>query len=71
MTVLGPLALAVLVVCVDLSVFVDARAWERRGTPVVFRFGSFTIETPQSWAVACLLLFVFAVPVYAVARREA
>jgi hypothetical protein len=38
--------------------------------PVVFRFGDFTIGTPEAWAAACLLLFVIFMPVYAVARRS-
>lgn len=58
------------VVCVDLCVFADARRWERRGTPVVFRYGSLAVGTPEAWAVGCLLLFVIFVPLYAVARRS-
>jgi hypothetical protein len=68
-TLLVPLVAVVLVACVDLWVLADARRWARLGTPVVFRFGSFSVETPETWAVACLLLFVFFVPIYAVARR--
>ncbi len=70
MTILAPLVIAVVVVCVDVWVLVDARRWARRGTPVVFRLGSFTIGTPEAWVVACLLLFVIFVPIYAVARRS-
>jgi hypothetical protein len=70
MNALAALAVAVVVVCVDLWVLTDARRWAQRGTPVVLRLGTFTIGTPEAWAVACLLLFVFFVPIYAVARRS-
>lgn len=66
---LAPLAVACVVVTVDVWVFADARRLQRSGTPVVARAGSFAIETPEAWAIACLLLFVFFVPLYAVARR--
>jgi len=69
MTGLAALIVAIVVVCVDLWVFVDARHWALHGTPVVFRLGSFTLGSPEAWALACLVLFVFFVPIYAVARR--
>ena len=70
MTVLGPAVLAGMVACLDLWIFIDARRWAKRGTPVVFRFGSLTIGTPEAWTVACLLLFVIFMPIYMVARRS-
>lgn len=70
MTTLPALVIAGVVVCVDVWVLADARRWARQGTPVVFRFGPFTIATPEAWALACLLLFVISVPIYAVARRS-
>lgn len=56
--------------CVDLWVLSDAQRLARQGTPVVVRFGPCTIATPQAWTVACLVVFVIFVPVYAVARRR-
>jgi hypothetical protein len=69
-TLLVPVAVVVFVAGVDLWVLADARRWARRGTPVVSRVGPFTIETPETWAAACLLMFVIFVPIYAVARRS-
>lgn len=66
---LAPVLVALLVACVDLWVLADARRWERAGTPVVFRLGSLRITTPEAWVRACLVLFVFFVPIYSVARR--
>jgi hypothetical protein len=62
------MVIAAVVVGLALWVLADARHWARRGTPVVARFGSLTIATPQAWAVACLLAFVIFVPTYVVAR---
>jgi hypothetical protein len=70
MTVLAPLVIAGVVVCLDLWVLADARRWARQGTPVVFRIGSVTVGTPEAWAAACLLLFVIFVPIYVVARNS-
>jgi hypothetical protein len=67
---LAPVLVVLAVVCVDLWVFADARRWERAGTPVVFRLGTLRIATAQAWVLACLVLFVFFVPIYAVARRD-
>lgn len=65
-----PAFVALLVVSVDVWVLTDARRWAQAGSPVVFRFGSLSIATPESWALACLVLFVFFLPIYAVARRS-
>ncbi len=70
MTVLAPLLIASVVVCLDLWVLADARRWAGQGTPVVFRFASLAIRTPEGWAIACLLVFVIFVPIYLVARRS-
>jgi hypothetical protein len=68
--VFTPLAVALVVVGAAAWVLVDARRWARAGTPVVFRIGSLTIERPETWAALCLLLLVFALPIYAIARRN-
>jgi hypothetical protein len=67
--VIAPVIIAGLVICADVWVLLDARRWTRKGTPVVFRFGSITIATPETWAALCLLLFVIFLPIYAIARR--
>jgi hypothetical protein len=67
--VVAAFVVVVVIACVDLWVLADARRWARVGSPVVFRLGSFSLETPERWAVACLLLFIFFVPIYAAARR--
>jgi hypothetical protein len=69
-TVLAPLIVVALVVGAALWVLADARQWDRQGTPVGFRAGPIAIDTPQAWAIACLVLFVIFLPIYAVARRS-
>ncbi len=71
MTVLlVPVLAALVVVALDVWVLADARHWVRVGTPVTLRLGAFRLETPESWFVACLLLWIFFFPTYLVARRS-
>ena len=64
------MAVVLVVAAVALWVLTDARRWAQAGTPVVFRLGALSISTPEAWAVGCLVLFIFFVPIYAVARRD-
>ena len=38
------------------------------GAPVVARIGSFAVETPETWFLGCLVLFIFFLPLYMVSR---
>lgn len=66
----APVVVVLAVVAVDLWVWTDARRWARAGTPVVLRVGSLRIATPESWFLACLVLLIFFLPIYLVARRS-
>jgi len=70
MTARIAVALVMVVVASDLWVFLDARRWERAGTPIALRLGSIHLEAPESWFVACLVLWIFFFPTYVVARRK-
>ena len=59
-----PLVLAIFVVAIDAWVYSDAKAHADRGAPVVFRAGSFSVETPAAWFLGCLLLWVIFFPLY-------
>lgn len=65
----GPLALLLVALAVDVWVVLDARTREASGDPVVAEVGPVTLSTPQQWLLACLLVWVVAVPLYLVARR--
>lgn len=61
--------LAVLLVTVGW-VYRDAGRHVVAGEPVVLRLGSVRVETPAAWAALCLLLWVFAFPLYLRARQR-
>jgi hypothetical protein len=64
--VTGALPLVVLGVLVafDLWVYLDAAARARADRPVVLSVGSFTLDTPAVWFVACLVLSLLFIPLY-------
>ena len=73
---MGPTGLVVLlplvlVVAADIWVYADARSRQSAGREPGVRFGSLQVNTPEAWAIGCLVLFVIAFPTYLVARREA
>lgn len=45
-------------------VYRDARAYNQRGTPIVYSHGTLRIATPAAWFVACALLCEMFVPAY-------
>ena len=66
--VLGPLIVLLAILAIDLWVYADARRWAAQGAPVVARIGSFAAETPETWFLGCLVLFIFFFPLYMVSR---
>lgn len=56
------------VIAIDGWVFFDAKMRADRGTPVIFRAGSFVVDTPGAWFLACLLLWVIFFPLYMINR---
>ena len=65
---LGGLTLLVVVGIVDLWIFLEARGRQARGQEVIATIGAVTIPTPEQWLLGCIVLWVFAVPLYLVAR---
>jgi hypothetical protein len=63
-----PLIAAIVVVAIDAWVYADAKAHADRGGPVVFRAGSFAVDTPAAWFLGCLLLWVIFFPIYLTSR---
>jgi hypothetical protein len=61
------LALAV-ALPLDVWVWVDARAHARRDEPVVLSIGSFTLQDPLQWTVACVVLLIVFFPAYLACR---
>ncbi len=67
----GGAALGLLLVAlvVDAWVFLEARAREAEGRAIVATVGPVTLATPAQWLLGCLLLWVFVVPLFLVARN--
>ena len=63
-SVLAPILLMVILFTADAWVYTDARARAGQGRPVTFSFGSFVVETPITWFLGCLILFVVFFPLY-------
>jgi len=68
-TAFGAITLLAGALVVDVWVFVDARSRSHAGDDVVATVGPITLGTPEQWLIASLLLWVFVVPLYLVARR--
>ncbi len=66
---LGPLALLLLAVSVDTWVFLDAKRRRDSGNDVVASVGPLTFSEPAHWLLGCIVLWIFVVPFYLVARR--
>jgi hypothetical protein len=67
---LVPIIVVILVLGTDIWVYTDARARAEQGDPVVFSVGSMQLDSPEVWAVVCLLLWVFAFPIYLSSRNH-
>ncbi len=67
---LAPLLVLVVVLATDAWVYMDATAQENRGTPVIFSFGSFVVETPAAWFLASLVMWIVFFPIYLAGRRH-
>jgi hypothetical protein len=70
-TALVVLVPIVLVIAADIWVYVDARSRQGTGREPGVRIGSLQVESPEAWALGCLVLFVIVFPMYLIARREA
>jgi hypothetical protein len=75
MMALGSIALIpILVLLIALSsdvwVFVDAKAHDERGTPVVASIGRLEVATPAAWLLGCLLLWILFFPLYITRRNQ-
>ena len=63
-----PVIVVLVLMAIDGWVFSDAKTRAARGTPVIFRAGSFVVDTPGAWFLACLLLWVIFFPLYMINR---
>jgi hypothetical protein len=69
-TALVPILLLLALLSTDVWVYADAKAQSEQGTPIVFSAGSFKVDTPASWFVACLILWILFFPLYITSRNQ-
>jgi cytochrome c oxidase assembly factor CtaG len=50
-------------------VYTDATQRQRRREPVTVAIGSFELDDPVQWTLACLVLWILFFPLYLTARR--
>lgn len=58
-----------LIVAADVWVYLDARSRQGTRREVSATVVSMQVDTPQAWLLWCVVLFVFAFPLYLTARR--
>jgi hypothetical protein len=64
-----PLVALAILAATCIWVYRDAKANEDAGTPVLFRAGNLRVDTPETWAIGCLVLFCVFLPLYLTARN--
>ena len=67
---LVPIAVVIVILGADVWGYTDAKAHAERGVPVVFSVGSIQLDSPEIWAVACLVLSVVCCPLYFASRNH-
>jgi hypothetical protein len=70
LSAITPVIVLLIVLLTDVWVYLDANAHLARGEPVVVSIGSFSLESPATWVVVCLVLWIVAFPLYVVARGK-
>lgn len=65
---LVPVLVVLVIVAIDVWVYSDSKQRADQGAPVVVRIGAFVVETPATWFVGCLLLWILFFPLYMVNR---
>ena len=65
---LVPVLVLLVILAIDLWVYDDAKQRADQGAPVVVRIGAFVLETPKTWFVGCLILWIIFFPLYMVSR---
>ena len=64
------LLILLVVAATDAWIYFDAKRQRDLGEPVVLTVGSLRVETPEAWLLACIVLWIIAVPLYLTGRRH-
>jgi hypothetical protein len=65
-----PIVFAVVVLATDAWVYWDARAHRDAGDPVEVAIGPLRVETPETWFLGVLVLWVVFFPLYLTATNR-
>jgi hypothetical protein len=63
-----PVLVVLVILAIDLWVYVDAKRCADEGAPVVLRVGAFVVDTPATWFLGCLVLWIIFFPLYIASR---
>jgi hypothetical protein len=63
-----PVVAVLVILAVDSWVYLDAKRYANEGRPVVFRSATLVIDSPVTWFVWCLVLWIIFFPLYMVSR---
>ena len=67
---LVPVIVVLVILGTAIWVYTDAMTRAEHGDPVVFSIGSIQVDSPQVWAAVCLILWIFAFPLYLASRNH-
>jgi hypothetical protein len=67
---LVPIVVALVIAGTALWVYSDAKTRAVQGDPVITSVGLTQLDSPEIWAVVCLVLWVFAFPLYLRSRKR-
>ncbi len=65
-----PIVVVVVIIGTVFWVYADARSHAEVGEPVVFSAGSIRLDSPELWAIVCLVLWVICFPIYLATRKH-
>jgi len=67
---LVPIVVVFVIIGTGIWVYADAKARAGQGHPVVLSIGSIRLDSPEVWAVVCLLLWIICFPLYLASRNQ-
>jgi hypothetical protein len=67
---LVPIVVVLVILVADLWVYTDAKAHAEIGDPVALSVGTIQLDSPEAWAVVCVLLSVLCFPLYFASRNH-
>ena len=67
---LVPIVVVLVILGADIWLYTDAKAHAENGDPVTFSVGPIQLDSPEVWALVCLVLSVLCFPLYFASRNH-